>query len=65
MVTGNYVSADVEAARRVGADDYLVKPFDPLVLLDKAKTLLGRATVAPTLPGGRCGDGRRSRLPIR
>jgi DNA-binding response OmpR family regulator len=42
MVTGNYVSADVEAARRVDADDYLVKPFDTLVLLDKAKTLLGR-----------------------
>ena len=53
------------AARRVGADDYLVKPFDPVVLLDKAKTLLGRATVSPTLPGGRGGDGRRSRLPIR
>jgi DNA-binding response OmpR family regulator len=30
----------VEAARRVGADDFLVKPFDPLVLLDKAKALL-------------------------
>ena len=28
------------AARRVGADDYLVKPFDPVALLDKAKTLL-------------------------
>jgi len=40
MVTGNYVAADVEAARRVGADDFLVKPFDPLVLLNKAKTLL-------------------------
>jgi CheY-like chemotaxis protein len=39
MVTGNYVLADVEAARRIGADDYLVKPFDPVVLLDKAKTL--------------------------
>jgi DNA-binding response OmpR family regulator len=65
MVTGNYVWADVAAARRVGADDFLVKPFDPVVLLDKAKALLGRATVSPTLPGGRCGDGRRSRLPIR
>jgi DNA-binding response OmpR family regulator len=52
MVTGNYVLADVEAARRVGADDYLVKPFDPVVLLDKAKALLGRATVSPTLPVG-------------
>jgi len=40
MVTANYVSADVETARRVGADDFLVKPFDPAVLLDKAKALL-------------------------
>jgi DNA-binding response OmpR family regulator len=41
IVTANYVSADVEAARRVGADDLLVKPFDPATLLDKAKALLG------------------------
>jgi CheY-like chemotaxis protein len=40
IVTANYGSADLEAARRVGADDFLVKPFDPLVLLDKAKALL-------------------------
>jgi DNA-binding response OmpR family regulator len=40
MVTANYVLADVETARRVGADDFLVKPFDPVVLLDKAKALL-------------------------
>ena len=51
MVTGNYVWADVAAARRVGADDFLVKPFDPVVLLDKAKALLGRATVSSDLPG--------------
>ena len=40
MVTANYVLADMETARRVGADDFLVKPFDPAVLLDKAKALL-------------------------
>jgi DNA-binding response OmpR family regulator len=51
MVTGNYVLTDVEAARRVGADDFLAKPFDPVVLLDKANALLGRATVSPNLPG--------------
>jgi DNA-binding response OmpR family regulator len=51
MVTANYVSAHLEAARRVGADDFLVKPFDPVVLLDKAKALLGRATLSPDLPG--------------
>jgi DNA-binding response OmpR family regulator len=51
MVTANYTAAHLEAARRVGADDFLVKPFDPVVLLDKAKALLGRATVSSNLPG--------------
>ena len=50
MVTANYISADLAAAHRVGADDFLVKPFDPAVLLDKAKALLGRATVSSKLP---------------
>ena len=54
MVTANYVSADVEAARRVGADDFLVKPFDPVLLLDKANALLGRAT-SLTEPSGSAG----------
>jgi DNA-binding response OmpR family regulator len=51
MVTANYTAAHLEAARRVGADDFLVKPFDPVVLLDKAKALLGPATVSSNLPG--------------
>jgi len=29
IVTANYGSADVQAARRAGADDFLVKPFHP------------------------------------
>ena len=57
MVTANYVLADVAAARRVGADDFLVKPFDPVVLLDKAKALLGRATVPPD-PSGNADPGQ-------
>jgi DNA-binding response OmpR family regulator len=40
MVTANYSSADVEAARRAGADDFLVKPFLPATLLDMAKAML-------------------------
>jgi DNA-binding response OmpR family regulator len=40
MVTANYGSAAVEAARQAGADDFLVKPFLPTTLLDMAKTLL-------------------------
>jgi DNA-binding response OmpR family regulator len=40
IVSANYASADREAARRAGADDFLVKPFHPAVLLDKAKAML-------------------------
>jgi DNA-binding response OmpR family regulator len=40
IVTANYGVAEVEAARRAGADDFLVKPFLPATLLDMAKTLL-------------------------
>jgi DNA-binding response OmpR family regulator len=42
IVTANYSLADVEAARRAGADDFLVKPFQPAALLDKAKAALGQ-----------------------
>jgi DNA-binding response OmpR family regulator len=40
IVTANYGPAAVEAARRAGADDFLVKPFHPAALLDKAKAML-------------------------
>jgi DNA-binding response OmpR family regulator len=40
IVTANYGSAAVEAARRAGADDFLVKPFLPAALLDMAKAML-------------------------
>jgi DNA-binding response OmpR family regulator len=40
IVTANYGSAEVEAARRAGVDDFLVKPFHPATLLDMAKTML-------------------------
>jgi DNA-binding response OmpR family regulator len=40
IVTANYGSAEVEAARRAGADDFLVKPFLPATLLDMAKAML-------------------------
>jgi DNA-binding response OmpR family regulator len=40
IVSANYGSADLEAARRAGADDFLVKPFHPALLLDKAKAML-------------------------
>jgi DNA-binding response OmpR family regulator len=40
MVTANYGTAEVEAARRAGADDFLVKPFLPATLLDLANTMV-------------------------
>jgi DNA-binding response OmpR family regulator len=40
MVTANYGSAAVEAARRAGADDVLIKPLHPAALLGKAKAML-------------------------
>jgi two-component system cell cycle response regulator len=40
IVTANYGAAVVEAARRAGADDFLVKPFHPATLLDMAKAML-------------------------
>ena len=31
----------VETAREIGVDDYVIKPFDPKVLLAKIRALLG------------------------
>jgi CheY-like chemotaxis protein len=41
IVTANSGSVEVEAARRAGADDFLVEPFLPDTLLDMAKVMLG------------------------
>jgi DNA-binding response OmpR family regulator len=40
IVSANYGAAEGEAARRAGADDFLVKPFHPDMLLDMAKAML-------------------------
>jgi DNA-binding response OmpR family regulator len=40
IVTANYGAAEGEAVRRAGADDFLVKPFRPDMLLDMAKAML-------------------------
>jgi two-component system cell cycle response regulator len=40
IVTANYAPVDHAAARRAGADDFMVKPFHPTMLLDKAKAML-------------------------
>ena len=59
IVTANYGSADVQAARRAGADDFLVKSFLPAALLDMAKAMLswsGRQPQLTSLPRGPSGE---------
>jgi len=43
IVTANYAPVDRAAARWAWADDFLVKPFHPAMLLDKAKALLSQS----------------------
>jgi DNA-binding response OmpR family regulator len=41
MLTARTQNQDREAARAVGADDYITKPFSPLQLLEKVREVLG------------------------
>lgn len=43
MLTGKRERADVEKALSVGADDYLIKPIDPDILMTKVKNLLAKS----------------------
>jgi DNA-binding response OmpR family regulator len=40
LLTANFISADHDRAREVGADDVVVKPFDPSDLMVKVRSLL-------------------------
>jgi DNA-binding response OmpR family regulator len=40
LLTANFISADQEVARRAGADDFVVKPFDPCELMTRVKALV-------------------------
>ena len=40
LLTANFISADQEIARRAGADDFVVKPFDPYELMARVKALI-------------------------
>jgi len=42
MLTSSSRSEDMEKARRLGADDYLLKPSDPLKLVELVKMLHDR-----------------------
>jgi len=41
LFTARAQESDIKTGEEAGADAYLVKPFDPNVLLDKIKELLG------------------------
>ena len=40
LLTANFITADQEIARRAGADDFVVKPFDPSELMARVKELV-------------------------
>jgi CheY-like chemotaxis protein len=50
MLTAKSLEADRALARSVGADDVIIKPFDPTELVDKVKTLLAGSS-QPGSPG--------------
>ena len=39
LLTANFIAVDQEVARRAGADDFVVKPFDPYELMTRVKEL--------------------------
>jgi DNA-binding response OmpR family regulator len=40
LLTANFINADQETARRSGADDFVVKPFDPCELMARVRALV-------------------------
>jgi DNA-binding response OmpR family regulator len=40
LLTANFITADREVARRAGADDFVVKPFDPCELMARVRALV-------------------------
>lgn len=50
MLTAKGEEADVVTGLEMGADDYIVKPFSPRILLARIKTILRRGTPRPEKP---------------
>jgi DNA-binding response OmpR family regulator len=51
LLTANFITVDREFARRAGADDFIVKPFDPYELMSRVRALLeDRHPPGPTPP---------------
>ncbi|MFM9145047.1 MAG: response regulator [Phycisphaerales bacterium] len=51
MVTAKGEEADVVAGLEIGADDYVVKPFSPKILMARVKAVLRRAVELPPQEG--------------
>ncbi|MBU1358624.1 MAG: response regulator transcription factor [Gammaproteobacteria bacterium] len=56
MLTSRSSERDVEAALRIGADDYVVKPFRDLELCARVRRLMIRRPLATTIKADRFGD---------
>ncbi|MFN8454202.1 MAG: response regulator [Anaerolineae bacterium] len=41
MLSAKGQEADLEAGRRAGADDYFIKPFSPIALIEKVEEVIG------------------------
>jgi len=61
MVSASSDTIDRVAGLEAGADDYIVKPFEPRELLARVKSVLRRAAAIPMgeMQGGRIAMGRR------
>ena len=49
LLTGAFDPVDADRARQVGCDEVLVKPFEPQVVINRVRELLGRRSV-PAVP---------------
>jgi DNA-binding response OmpR family regulator len=52
LLTANFITTDQEFARQAGADDFVVKPFDPCELMARVKALVGTRRPADPPPPG-------------
>lgn len=41
MLSAKGQEADLEAGRKAGADDYFIKPFSPIALIEKVEEVIG------------------------